>query len=248
MKKLLKRLLISIGVVVILIILAFVGYITKASLEIKKMTPLETMEVIKDIFSIKDSYVNVYLIKDGKNYIAVDCGTNVDAVSEGLKKFNIDPDLVTTILLTHTDSDHVAAMILFKNAKIILSRQEEQMINGEGSRFLFFGNNIHAKKYSIMNDQQIINVGNTKIKGFLTPGHTPGSMSYLINDKYLFVGDALSLKDGKIDVFNDFFNMDTELATKSIDIITKIPSAEYIFSAHYGYIDDYRNAVIDWVK
>ncbi len=70
----------------------------------------------------------------------------------------------------------------------------------------------------------------------ITPGHTPGSMCYLINNKYLFTGDALSIKAGKIDKFNEFFNMDTETAT------------EYIFSAHYGYSDDYKNAVKDWKK
>ncbi len=82
----------------------------------------------------------------------------------------------------------------------------------------------------------------------ITPGHTPDSMCYLINNKYLFTGDALSIKAGKIDKFNEFFNMDTETATKSIEKITRIPVTEYIFSAHYGYSDDYKNAVKDWKK
>ena len=71
-------------------------------------------------------------------------------------------------------------------------------------------------------------------------------MCYLVNDKYLFVGDALSIKDGKIGKFNEFFNMDHKMAIKSIVNITKLPEAEYIFSAHYGYTNDYKNAVKDW--
>ncbi|MCK7506903.1 MAG: hypothetical protein MZV70_24480 [Desulfobacterales bacterium] len=31
-------------------------------------------------------------------------------------------------------------------------------------------------------------------------------MSYVINDAYLFVGDTMSLKNGKADLFNEFFN------------------------------------------
>jgi glyoxylase-like metal-dependent hydrolase (beta-lactamase superfamily II) len=248
MKKLIKRLLTVIAIIVISISLLFVGYMIKASFEIKKMTPMETMEIVENIFSIKDSYVNVYMIKDGKQYIAIDCGTNIEVIEQEMKKLKIDPNNVSIILLTHTDGDHVAAMEIFKNAKVILSKQEEKLINGEDSRFLIFRNSIFSEKYSTVEDQQTIKIGNTKIKAFLTPGHTPGSTCYLINEKYLFVGDALSLKNGKIELFNDFFNMDSELAAKSIEIITKIPSAEYIFTAHYGYSDDYRNMVIDWVN
>jgi len=71
-------------------------------------------------------------------------------------------------------------------------------------------------------------------------------MCYLVNEKYLFTGDVLSLKAGKIGKFNKFFNMDDETANKSIANITKIESAEYIFTAHYGFTADYKNAVKDW--
>jgi len=37
--------------------------------------------------------------------------------------------------------------------------------------------------------------------------------------------------------------MDTEQAAKSREIIRHIPAAEYIFTAHWGYMDDYKTAV-----
>jgi glyoxylase-like metal-dependent hydrolase (beta-lactamase superfamily II) len=73
-------------------------------------------------------------------------------------------------------------------------------------------------------------------------------MCYLVDDKYLFTGDALSLKDGKVFKFNAFFNMDSKTAYESIGIITKIPTAEYIFTAHYGFTSDYKKAVLNWGK
>lgn len=248
MKKTLKRVLLGIGIVIGLIVLFFVGYMIKAKSEIKKMTPVETKEITHNIYSVKDSFVDLFLIKDNDTYIAIDAGNDIDVVSGELKKLNINPDKVIAVLLTHTDGDHVASIKLFKNAKIYLSTQEDQLINGAKSRFLFFGNNIGTKKYSLIEDQQVLNIGNIKIKGFLTPGHTIGSMCYLINDKYLFTGDVLSIKNGKIDPFNKFFNMDTKTAIESMEKITRISEAEYIFSAHYGYSDDYRNAVNDWGK
>jgi glyoxylase-like metal-dependent hydrolase (beta-lactamase superfamily II) len=218
----------------------------KAKSAIKSFSPIETKEITSNIFAIQDSFSNLFLIKDGESFIAIDAGNDLDAVSKELKKLKINSDLVTAVLLTHTDGDHVAAISLFKNATIYLSDQEEQLLNGKKSRFLFFGNKIDTEEYSLIQDQQTFNIGNIKIKGILTPGHTPGSMCYLVNDKFLFAGDALSLKEGKIDLMNTFFNMDTETATKSMSLITKLPDASYIFTAHYGFTDDYRKAVESW--
>ncbi|MDA3953794.1 MAG: MBL fold metallo-hydrolase [Bacteroidales bacterium] len=246
MKKTIKRILLAIGVIILLIVLFVIGYGYKAQSEIKTMTPAETGEIVENIFSVKDSFANLYLIKDSLNYIAIDAGNNMEVISEELTKLNINPDMVSTVLLTHTDGDHVAAISLFKNAKVYLSAQEEQLINGEESRSLFFGNSIDAEEYALIGDQQIFSIGNINVKGILNPGHTLGSMSFLVNNKYLFTGDALSLKDGRVDKFNEFFNMDTETAIKSIENITKISEAEYIFTAHHGYTDNYKSAVSEW--
>lgn len=248
MKRTFKRVLIGFGIVVVLFALFFGGFILKAKSEIKLLSPAETKEIVSNIFSIKDSYTNMYLIKDSSQYIAIDAGNNSEVVSGELKKLNIDPEKITALLLTHTDGDHVAAIKLFRNAKVYLSRQEEQLLNGKKSRFFIFGNKIDTKVYTLIDDQQVINIGNIKIKGILTPGHTVGSMCYLANDKYLFTGDALSLKNGKIDRFNEFFNVDTKTAIASMANITAIPEAEYIFTAHHGYSNDYKNAVKDYVS
>jgi len=246
MNKIVKRILIVIGIIALLFTLISVGFIMKFKSETKGMHIIETKKIIDNIYSINDSFVNLFLIQDGNQYIAVDAGNNIEKVTGELKKLNINPDKIIAVMLTHTDRDHVAALKLFKNAKVYFSAQEVQMINGKKSKFLFFGNKIDSKEYTLLQDQQMLTIGNIKIKGILTPGHTSGSMCYLVNDKYLFVGDALSIKDGKIGKFNEFFNMDHKMAIKSIVNITKLPEAEYIFSAHYGYTNDYKNAVKDW--
>jgi len=246
MNRTLKRILLGTGTIVLVIVILFAGYMIKAKSEINKMSPVETKEIVHGLFSIKDTFVNLYLIKDSSQYIAVDAGNDATNVSGELKKLEINPDQIIAVLLTHTDGDHVAALKLFKNAKVYLSKQEEALINGKKSRFLFFGNKIDAKNYTTLYDGQNINIGKISIKGILTPGHTPGSICYLVNDKYLFTGDALSLKAGKVNKFNEFFNMDTKTAINSIAKITQIPGAEYIFTAHYGYTNNYKNAVTGW--
>jgi hydroxyacylglutathione hydrolase len=245
MKKILKKVLVGISFVILAIAFFSVWYLVKFKSETKKMTPIETQKINDNIFSIHDSFVNVFLIKDSDQYIAIDAGKSLETISSELQKLNISPDKISAVLLTHTHGDHVAAIKLFKKAKVYLSRQEEQMINGEKSIFLWFGNTIDTKVYSLIDDNQVLQIGNIKIQGILTPGHTPGSICYLINDKYLFTGDLISIKDGKLGKFNEFFNMDTKTALNSIDKIMHLPNCEYIFSAHYGYTNDYKNTVKD---
>jgi len=92
----------------------------------------------------------------------------------------------------------------------------------------------------------VIEIEDLVVKGVLTPGHTPGSMSYLIENRYLFTGDTLSLKEGKAELFNGIFNMDSELQGKSIRKLACIAGVEYLFTAHYGYTDDFNGAMGRW--
>ncbi|MFA5970735.1 MAG: MBL fold metallo-hydrolase [Lentimicrobiaceae bacterium] len=247
MKKIYKRIFIVSGALILIVVLS-IAYLLKARSVIKEMTPVETGETVKNVYSVKDSFVNFYMIRDGENYIAIDAGNDKSNIQQELKKLDIDNGKVVAILLTHTDGDHVAGISLFKNADVYLSKQEEQMINGNKSRFLVFGNKIDSDKYILIEDQQIINMGNTKIQCFLVPGHTPGSTCYLINDSLLFTGDALRLSQGKVEKFYGFFNMDTETASQSIGKIVQIPGVQYLFTAHNGYSDDFKKAARDWTK
>ena len=214
--------------------------------ETKKMHPAETGNILDSVYAIKNDFVNMYLIKDGDNYVAIDAGKDLEVVSTELKKLNIDADKVVAVLLTHTDMDHVAGLPLFKNAKIYFSKNEVLMLTGEKQKIPGNSNSISRIDYTLLEDKQTLNIGNVKIFGILTEGHTSGSMCYQVNDKYLFTGDILSLDKGKIGTSVKFFDLDHEIANKEISKITNIPNVEYILTSHFGISNDYKNAVKDW--
>ncbi len=247
-KKLLKRILYGFGIFIVLILLVAGGFYLKIRSELKEMNVVETKEVVTNVFAIKDSFVNMFLVKDSNQYIAIDAGNDIQVITSELAKLGINPDFVTAVFLTHSDADHVAALKLFKNAKIYLAKEEVHMMNGDKSKFLWFGNDIKTKDYITLDDQQTLQINHTKIQGILTEGHTSGSMCFLVNDTYLFVGDAMSLKDGKLDKPNTFFTVDNPTAQKSISKVTSLPNATYIFTAHYGFTNDYKTAVKDLNK
>ena len=210
------------------------------------MTPLETKRITDKIYAINDSMVNVYLIKSEDGYIMIDAGNNIDVIKKELSVLNIDERDVIAIFLTHSDYDHVTSIPLFENAKVYLSKQEEQMINGDRSRFIFQENKIDCDNYILFDDNQTISFSEVSVLSLLSPDHTPGTTCYLINDRYLFTGDALSLVDGKVNKFMKLATMDQETHKESINKLSALENIEYIFTAHHGVSDNFGLAFSEW--
>jgi glyoxylase-like metal-dependent hydrolase (beta-lactamase superfamily II) len=241
MKKFFKRFLYGLGAVVLLIVILMIVYLVVSKSAMKDMMPVETRQITDDVYSVRNKYVNMYLVKDGNHFIAIDAGLKKGLVKDELKKLEIDPDRVMAVLLTHSDVDHAGGIALFKNAVIYLPKEEEQVINGETGRFLWFGNHIDTENYKLLTGKSV-KIGDVKIRLISTPGHTAGSTCYIVNDKYLFTGDALRLHSGVVEPFPKIINKNARKARKSMQNITGLDGVQYIFTAHYGYTDDYKAA------
>ena len=237
---------VPLGILLVLVVSAALWYFLKMTSEIGKMSAIDSQEVVSGIYAIKDEgYINFYVVKSDSGLIAIDSGQYQNNVKNELTKLNLDPLKVAAVFLTHTDSDHNGALALFPNAQVYLSKEEEQMIKGRTPRGLIISNQLPAH-YELLADNQIVEVADCRVRCILTPGHTPGSMSYVVNDRYLFTGDTLSLKNNKVSVFNEFFNMDTDKQKNSIAKLSKLPNVRYIFTAHYGHSANYQNSFVDW--
>jgi len=210
------------------------------------MKSVKTREIINNIYTINDKFVSCYFIKTGLGFVAIDSGSNAANVATEIRKLNIDPTTIEAVFLTHTDADHTGGLVLFPNAKVYISDKEEQMINGKTRRALLFKNSLRTTGYHLLADNQSIEVSGTKIKGILTPGHTPGSMSYIVNDVYIFTGDTLTLQNGNVGVFNRLINMNTKSQKDSITKISRLTDLKYIFTAHSGYTDNFKEAFTRW--
>ncbi len=239
-----KTFLIAIGLPVGILILLVAAIGLKFKAEVSKMHPLETKEITSGVYAIKDGIANMFLVQGKDGFIAIDAGDETKNIQAGMKNLNIDPQKVTAVFLTHSDRDHVAAVAIFKNAKIYLPRKEEQMINGTTARFYVSRNKIDFP-YTTISGDEAINTADFKIQGIETPGHTPGAMCYLVDDKFLFTGDSLSLQSGKVGLFSKFINMDNETQMQSLKKLTRMQGIKYIFTAHHGFSDNYEKAFAD---
>lgn len=210
--------------------------------------PIKTMKITDNIYSVKSKMVNLFIIKDGDSVICIDTGFGFD-VKYGLRKLGIEPKTVSDVFLTHSDYDHAGNLKLFSEAKIHLSEDEEQMINGSTPRAMWIRYNKKIRRdYNLLRDGEVVMAGKIKVQGIATPGHTKGSMSYLINDSYLFAGDTMSLINSKVHTFPFFINMDTKTQKESIKKLSNIENVKMLFTAHSGYTTDFYSSVRKWMS
>lgn len=133
-------------------------------------------------------------------FLIVDESTNESALvdcpefNNDMKELIGDTDL-KYILLTHGHYDHILGTKAVKEkygCKVVIAKEDEPMLSSTKLSLGAFCNALHEPVSAdvIVNDGDIINVGNLQIKVLATPGHTKGCVCYMVED-YLFTGDTL---------------------------------------------------------
>lgn len=207
--------------------------------ELAKLRPEDTKK-IGAMYCIRDQHANMFAFRTSAGYIAFDAGITDDGIEKELVSLGIEPDSVVRVFLTHTDHDHAGGLDLFDNAQVYISDAEKQMVDGTTSRAPLMHNSI-PEGYKTMADGETVTVGDTKVRGVLAPGHTPGSMCFVVNDSILISGDAFSLQGGKASNFNELFTMDMPTHLESIKKLSALQGIKHIYTAHYGFSDDFNS-------
>ena len=137
--------------------------------------------------------VNTYLIWNSNNEgLIIDPAFSGNDLISFIKEKNIK---ITKILNTHGHFDHIGGNDFFSDyfdVDIAIHKEDAKMITDPKLNLsVFSGKEIKSKPAKIiLEDNQIIKLGNKKIRVIDTPGHSGGSVSFLIDD-FLFSGDTL---------------------------------------------------------
>lgn len=99
------------------------------------------------------------------------------------------------IILTHAHVDHICALDELKkdfDVPVVIHKDESDRLNDDSSTLCpAFNMQSPATKADIcVNDGDTLSIGKNTIKFIHTPGHTPGSMCILFDDK-LISGDTI---------------------------------------------------------
>lgn len=220
---------------------------TKAFVILKHLPLIPTGQITESIFALRTGTANCFIYKKGSDMVAIDAGFGASIVKRELSVLGIDPAMIAKLFLTHADIDHASGLPAFQNAQVYLSPDEEPMATGETARkFGMVYNRKISREYSLLKEGDEAMAGEIKVKAIETPGHTPGSMSYLIDGAVLFVGDAFKLVGGKASPIGPFYCMNPEKQKESIRKIAKLKGIQALFTAHTGFSGDFDGAMADW--
>jgi glyoxylase-like metal-dependent hydrolase (beta-lactamase superfamily II) len=236
MRKPFKIILWTVGILASLMVVAALLFLLNFYRATRAMTPADTGKINDSVWCVRDRFVNAFIFKGRQNYLMIDAGFGAKKFRAGLDKLGISPDEITTILLTHTDGDHTGSIPLYKNAQIYMHRDEEQMVNGTMGKTKFSKTKWKYGPYKLLGDSDSLDIDGLRIRLIHTPGHTPGSVCYIIGDDYLVSGDNLIVMNGKYEQFVEKFNMNTPLQIESLKILPPPQSFKYILTSHYGVI------------
>ena len=147
-----------------------------------------------EIITLRVGYLqtNCYVIYCGGNgTIVVDPGGGFYKIDSVLKEKNVRE---VAVLLTHAHFDHILSVCEIKekyDTTVYIHSDDADGLNGQDNLAAMMGINVPFIKPDILlYDGQVLDLFGCKISVLHTPGHTRGSVCYIIENN-IFSGDTL---------------------------------------------------------
>ena len=192
---------------------------------------LETGSVNDRIMAIQDGLVNFYVIKGSQGLVCIDAGWRPHCVKSRFMALGLDLADVAGAFLTHSHWDHARCWNVYTNASVFASGDADLP---------------ESQRIMRLSDGQAVDVGGIGIRAIATPGHTPDSLSFIADGRYLFTGDALRLRRGQVAAYPSRKKLARESARQSIRRLAELSGIEYLLTAHTGISRDLEFAFQNW--
>lgn len=184
-------------------------------------------------FSLGPLGTNCYIISKEHNCLIVDPGGDPEIIEQYIKDHDLTPQ---AILLTHAHFDHIGAVDEIRKKyeiEVYLHENEQHWLEDATlNRSAFFLNG----GFTTTKPEKILTAGKLIIDSFScevvhTPGHSPGSVSFIFKDqKFAVSGDVLfnrgigrtDLPEGSID----------QLANSIVTHLYTLPDDMVVYPGH----------------
>jgi glyoxylase-like metal-dependent hydrolase (beta-lactamase superfamily II) len=186
--------------------------------------------------------VNVYLIDGGSEFALIDIGylDTTDEVIDLIRRMDFNLSTCKMVIATHADADHIQGLAHARDmlkTKVAAHPASKEPLES-GDEILTYAT-IKAQDFSIpmprckvdllLNEGDVVQVGNQKLHVWHTPGHTAGQISFKMG-KLLFSGDNI-YKDSCVGAIDAHHGSNIPEFLKSLKRIVKDDS-EYLLPSH----------------
>ena len=150
----------------------------------------QPFKIFGNLFFVGTEPASVHIVDSGDGLIMFDTGylESLYLVIDNMHRLGLDPKDVKYIFLTHGHIDHfggAAAIRELAECKIALGKEDREYANGSldlsYAKELGMEFNETFEPDILLSDGDEIKIGNTLVRAVATPGHTPGTMSFIFN-------------------------------------------------------------------
>lgn len=154
---------------------------------------IEPFKIADNLYYVGDKYVCIHLIDTGDGLILLDSGYPGTAhlLIDNIWRAGFDPKDVRWIIHTHGHYDHFGVSEEFRTmfgTKLAISRVDADSIKEKPQRAHMLPESFPYAKIPTFDyeieDGEIFELGNVKIRCVLTPGHTDGVLSLFFDVAY----------------------------------------------------------------
>jgi len=177
-------------------------------------------------------------VKAPDGLICVDAGWRPTVLARAFAALGLAPSDVQAVLLTHRHWDHAAGLPALPRARVFVGAGEDLPRADRRART--------GQPWQRLADSQTTSLAGVEVQAIGTPGHTPGSASYVLGGRLLFTGDTVRLRRGRALPFPACFNRDDRALRASLRRLATLTGIERLLSAHTGAAHDVAAAFANW--
>ena len=174
---------------------------------------------------------NTYIIFSGGHALVVDPAVSVEKITKAVAERNA---VLDGILLTHGHFDHTVALDTLRSAtsvKAYIHKNDSIMLTDgrKNAYYDFYGKeSLHSPAEHLIEDGDLITLGDKTLKVIHTPGHSGGSVCFL-GDGFLVTGDTLFADStGRTDLWSG----DVTAMRASLERLRALPRTLKIYPGH----------------
>jgi len=144
---------------------------------------VEPVKVFDNLYFVGQSEYSAWAVSTSDGIIVIDTIFDYsveDEVVNGLKKLGLDPSKIKYAIVSHGHGDHSGGAKFLQDrfgTRILMSAADWDLLDRQTNGGL---GQPKPKRDMVVTDGQKLTLGDTTLTMYLTPGHTPGTISTLI--------------------------------------------------------------------